>query len=353
MSFEFKGDWEFEYQFEAFKGFQSRRGAYTSRNSNKESDGVVKVTIVDELNDETDPTDQQLAAINFIIENPQKIQALLFESLEIEYPKLKEVYGYSVDDDDSRERFPKIGFLDEFRKVFGVGSMFVLTSQKEGFAYIGLECGCAWDEEHGLGFLLHKDRLVKIGSADQALNSWDAFEDNGTFEKEQQKWKKHLNERENLPRPKIYEPNPKYGQLKPTQIAANKMYENYLIERGYNAEFRKLVEIGKVNINVNPGLSMTFLERAAQFNNLEIVKFILSKGPQSKRNAIHNSVGHCNKELVEILLENGVNINELDHSGRTILSLTEQRISVAARNSNAELNRYQDFALWLRSKGAH
>ena len=48
--FEFKGDWEFEYQFDAFKGFQSSRGSYTAMNANKKSDGTVKVIIRDELN---------------------------------------------------------------------------------------------------------------------------------------------------------------------------------------------------------------------------------------------------------------------------------------------------------------
>lgn len=36
-SFEINGDWEFEYQFEAFKGLQSRRGPYTSKDSEKKA----------------------------------------------------------------------------------------------------------------------------------------------------------------------------------------------------------------------------------------------------------------------------------------------------------------------------
>ena len=98
---------------------------------------------------------------------------------------------------------------------------------------------------------------------------------------------------------------------------------------------------------------MTFLERAARVKNLEIVKFILSKNPKSKKNVIHNLLGNCNKEMVEILLNNGVDINEPDHWGRTALSLTTQRVSSRAeRIGNEWFEKYKDFANWLISKGA-
>ena len=351
--FEFKGDWEFEYQFEAFVGLQSRRDSYTSKDSEKESNGKVNVIISDELNDDTDPTEEQLNSINFIIENPDKIKQSLFKALEIEYPKLKEMYGYDENEEDSREWFPEINSIEEFRKVFGVGNMFVLLPHKERFSYVGLECGCTWDEEHGLGFLLHKDRIIKVGGADEAFSTWEAFKDNGTYEEEQKKWNKRNIEREPLPKPKIYEPHPKYGKLKPSQIEANRMYENHLIERGFNSDFIELVESGKLDVNVNKGLTMTFLERAAQFNNLEIVRYILSQKPKSTDNVIHRSIGYCSKELVEIMLNNGVDINEPDHWGRTVLKLAEQRISQYERNGNKDLNKLIEFTNWLKSKGAN
>ena len=144
--FEFKGDWEFEFQFEAFKGLQSRRGSCTSKDSGKESNGKVNVTISDELNDDTDPTEEQINSINFIIDNPNKIKQSLFNVLEIEYPKLKEMYGYNANDEDSREWFPEINSIDEFKKVFGVGNMFVLLPAKEGYSYCLLYTSDAADE---------------------------------------------------------------------------------------------------------------------------------------------------------------------------------------------------------------
>lgn len=350
--FEFNGDWEFEYQFDAFKGLQSRRGSYTSKSTEDESDGTVRVNILDELNNETEPTEEQINAINYIIKNPQKIRRTLFTALENEYPKLKEMYDYDIEDEDSKEWFPDVESLEEFKNVFGVANMFVMLPKKEKSAYIGLECGCTWDDEHGLGFLLHENRLIKIGSADEAFSSWEAYKDNGTYEKEKEEWNKLNLEKKQLPKPEFYKPNSKYNKLKPSQVEANRMYENHLIERGYNQEFIDLVESEIIDININKGLSMTFLERAAQFNNLEIVKFILSKKPSSTKNVIHNAAGHCNKEIVQCLIENGIDINEPDHWDRTILKLTEERISQAEINENEWLNKYIEFSSWLKSNGA-
>ena len=96
---------------------------------------------------------------------------------------IAEMYGYDSDDEDSREWFPNVERLDGFSKVFGVGNVFVMIPQKEGYSYVGLECGCTWDDEHGLGFLLHKDRLVNIGQADAGFSTWEAYKDNGTYER--------------------------------------------------------------------------------------------------------------------------------------------------------------------------
>jgi len=35
--------------------------------------------------------------------------------------------------------------------------------EKDGIPYVGFEFGCTWDEEHGLGVLMHGTRTVEIG----------------------------------------------------------------------------------------------------------------------------------------------------------------------------------------------
>jgi hypothetical protein len=43
--------------------------------------------------------------------------------------------------------------------------------------YLGFELGCTWDEEHGLGVLMHGTRAVAVGGSDTALLLWIAEED--------------------------------------------------------------------------------------------------------------------------------------------------------------------------------
>jgi hypothetical protein len=51
---------------------------------------------------------------------------------------------------------------------------------KAGHAYVGLELGCTWDEEHGAGVLLHKGRVVEVGQADTSFDDHAAVKDGGT-----------------------------------------------------------------------------------------------------------------------------------------------------------------------------
>ena len=47
----------------------------------------------------------------------------------------------------------------------------------EGAAYVGYEFGCAWEEEHGLGLMMHQGRIVAMGGADTAILEWIAEKD--------------------------------------------------------------------------------------------------------------------------------------------------------------------------------
>ncbi len=55
----------------------------------------------------------------------------------------------------------------------GLNQIHILSYAKDGVAYIGFEFGCNWDEEHGFGILMHKERIVEIGSAHLSFESVD------------------------------------------------------------------------------------------------------------------------------------------------------------------------------------
>jgi hypothetical protein len=168
---------EFSHQFVAFAGLQSRGGAYSSQDSQSPSDGTVNVEILNESASGSKASPEQLVALQYLTDHPAEIRTALFKALEEEYPKLKEMYDLDTDDLEFSEWFPLINQPEDFAQVFGVGNLFVFEEHRDGIAYLGLECGCTWDDEHGLGFVMHQNRVIEIGQADTAFSSWPARDD--------------------------------------------------------------------------------------------------------------------------------------------------------------------------------
>ncbi len=87
------------------------------------------------------------------------------------------------------DNLPNISEIGQFKDLISLTYLHVMSAERGGYAYIGFELGCVWDEEHGAGVLMHKERVIDIGQADTSFNSWTAFEDNGTKEIQQEKRK--------------------------------------------------------------------------------------------------------------------------------------------------------------------
>lgn len=58
-----------------------------------------------------------------------------------------------------------------------VHAVYVHQVTRDRAPYVGVEFSCPWDEEHGLGVLLHGTRVVGIGGADTAFLLWIAERD--------------------------------------------------------------------------------------------------------------------------------------------------------------------------------
>ena len=99
--FEFDGNWTSEYQFDAFKGLQSRKGSYTSKSSNQVSDGTISLTINDDTSESPDPSPQQINAINYLIKNPEEVKQTMRKGIDSIYKRLKQQYGYDENEPDT------------------------------------------------------------------------------------------------------------------------------------------------------------------------------------------------------------------------------------------------------------
>lgn len=159
----------------SWKGSQSRRGANGSLDSAAPSDGLVRIVFAPEGRGNEPLTDSEILAINWAIEHESAVSEALLSSLLKEYPSLQERYGYSGK--EKAELMPDIKSVEDLRTLIGLYSLNVHQVQKGGIPYMGFEFGCTWDEEHGLGVLMHGTRTVEIGGTDTAILLWIAEQD--------------------------------------------------------------------------------------------------------------------------------------------------------------------------------
>lgn len=159
----------------AWEGFQRRGVSYNAKDSKESPEDTVKITVGEYVSAQSllSLSPEQVAAYNFLVKEQSSIKQHIFNALLPEYNKWRQEYGYEEGD----ESMPDVAHTTEFKNLIGLSYVHILDLSKEGAAYVGYEFGCTWDEEHGLGVMTHKDRVIEIGSADTSFESWIAEKD--------------------------------------------------------------------------------------------------------------------------------------------------------------------------------
>jgi hypothetical protein len=302
QNFKFNGDWEYEIELPMLSGFQERNGTYTSISNDKPNKGLFKLEFEDDLTENPDPYPEQLNTLNFIFINQEKITKAIIDRILDELDEIKTDYGL-----EGEEEYQD---LDEqkVKSLVGFSSINIKIVSKDGFSYFDISGGCNWDEEHGLNILFHKDRVISFGGIDGG-STYKAEIDNGTSDKKSDRQLKR--------EPQKFSPHPKYNKLKPLQKSANETYEVTLISHGYNEDFIRGVESGEIDINGKwERQNQTYLETACAHNNKQLIEYLLDQKAE-----IRYALLHCgnNPEVLEMLLQNGGNINTQYINGNTLL----------------------------------
>ncbi|WP_052737558.1 hypothetical protein [Grimontia sp. AD028] len=167
--------WQAKANLPSWNGFQSIGGLCGSNDENSASDGTVTVLFAPEGRDASPLNREEVESVIWVLENESDISVNLLESLLIIYPQLQITYGYS--DSEKAEYMPDVLVPNDFNTLISLHSVNVHPLCKDGVPYIGFEFGCKWDEEHGLGVLMHGSRVVEIGGADTAILLWLAEKD--------------------------------------------------------------------------------------------------------------------------------------------------------------------------------
>ncbi len=170
---------EGEVELVAWKEFQNRSGPYASSSQQENSTGLFKIDVGGDMVVETPTiTPEHLAAYEHLLADQEKVRSSILASILNWYSELRprvfrevEEIGWSM---------PEVHQTHDFRRLIGLSSIHLMNVHRDGMAYVGYEFGCSWDEEHGLGLMMHGDRVVDTGHADSSFLTWVAERDGGT-----------------------------------------------------------------------------------------------------------------------------------------------------------------------------
>jgi hypothetical protein len=164
--------WKGEVVLPSWAGFQARRGLYASVSSPATSDGRVGLTVAPQSEDvdrRTRLLPEQVRAFQLLLDSERSVGDAVLRAIFLEYPALRDAYG--LDDDVMAEVMPEIERPEQLRMLIGLATVHLLSQAREGIAFIGFEFGCTWEEEHGLGVMTHKDRVLEVGAADTSFSA--------------------------------------------------------------------------------------------------------------------------------------------------------------------------------------
>lgn len=159
----------------SWNGYLDCTGAYGGPGTSKSSDGSVEIVFAPEGRDASSLTEQEVSLIDWFLENEPSVSDAAKVAIFQKYPVLQVSYGYSTR--EKAEFMPDISTIDDLTHLIGLYAVNIHQIEKGGVPYIGFEFGCTWDEEHGLGVLMHGTRPVEVEGSDTARLLWVAKQD--------------------------------------------------------------------------------------------------------------------------------------------------------------------------------
>jgi hypothetical protein len=170
--------WSATVTLPAWEGLQCRLGPYASRVGRKASDGTVRLSVSTPFGQkQAPPSPEQATAYRDLVARQRAIRDSILQAIFHEYPDYRASCIADYDLDESDETVPVLDRPEQLKDLIGLSGVLIHRVAREGVAYVGYEFGCVWEKEHGLGAMVHQDRVVTVGHADVAILEWIAERD--------------------------------------------------------------------------------------------------------------------------------------------------------------------------------
>ncbi len=158
-----EGWWQADAQFPAWSDF-------TQGNT-------TELRFAPEGRDETPMSADEVALAIWVQDNHEQQKPLMLNAVLEAYPDFRRQYFEDYDIEENEDDLPTITSIDALKKVIALEEIYLHQISKDGVPYVGYQFSCSWDDEHGLGILMHDNRVVEIGGADSAFTLWIAERD--------------------------------------------------------------------------------------------------------------------------------------------------------------------------------
>lgn len=166
------GIWDTKAVLPEWSGYQSRLGPYGARHDTTVSDGTVRIGLAPDGRRDGPVTPDERAYFRWLLENHAEQASALVSALFAALPTLRSDYisAWMLPEDD--QSFPMIERMEDLRIVIGLHDVHIHDLAKDEIPFVGYEFGCDWEEEHGLGVLMHGNQVLEIGHADCSFTRW-------------------------------------------------------------------------------------------------------------------------------------------------------------------------------------
>lgn len=111
--------------------------------------------------------------LNYISESQERLLPLITHAIREEYEAAWSDRG-AFDKDIVDDILPRVDNDEHLLKLVTPLNLNVFEADKDGYSYVGLEFDCTWDDEHGIGILTYKDKIVRHGGAEVSFTEWMA-----------------------------------------------------------------------------------------------------------------------------------------------------------------------------------
>lgn len=155
--------WQADLQLSAWSGFTQGK--------------TTKLRFAPEGRDKGPMSADEVALATWVPNNYEMQKPILLHAVLEAYPEFRRQFFEDYDIKENEEDLPTVASADGLSKVIALEEINVHQISKDGVPYVGYQFSCLWDEEHGLGVLMHDKRVIEIGGADTAFLLWIAERD--------------------------------------------------------------------------------------------------------------------------------------------------------------------------------